>query len=364
MEKINEELRTDILNTVLDILNESHTDHNKKIPNTNKELQIQMACPVCGDSKKNNTKKRGVLYLDSFKYYCWNGDCQAKYWSIFKFFRWFNKNIKNIEHIKEISSVIKKTSSKRKNVKLIDSSIYFEYLYKNSFALEEIKKVYTLEEAKECKWGKEYLQSRALVRYRDNFLFRKNSRGNREVWVLNKIDENDQIVGLQIKNLDWGVKYTTKTFSTLHEEITGSVLDLEKDFIEKCNNFSTIFNIFNIEIDNLITIFEGPIDAMFIRNSLATAGASKLKDFFDEIPNVRYFFDNDKTGKINSIQKIKKGKRSFLWKRFFKENGFKDKSIKDLNDLILYVINNREHKDSLKKLDNTFSKTKYDIYHV
>jgi hypothetical protein len=360
---IDSKLKEDIINIVYNILDENHSDAEKRNLNI-KNSQLEMACPVCGDSHKNHSKKRGILYLDSFKFYCWNGDCSAKYWSIFKFFRHFGKNIKNIEHINNISDIIKKSSLQRKNIKLQDSSDYFEFLYNNSISIQNLKSFYNLVDFSECSWGTEFLKKRAIIRYRYNFLFRINEFNKKEVWVLNKIDESEHVVGIQIKNLDYGVKYTTKNFEALHKEMNITLPEMETDFLEKCNNFSTIFNIFNIDIENTVTIFEGPIDAMFINNSIATAGASKLKHFFDDLDNVRFFFDNDKTGKINSIDKIKKGKKSFLWKKFFKDNNFKEKRIKDLNDLILYILNNKDYKNCLKNLNLSFSNSKYDIYNV
>lgn len=357
------ELNENILELVLQILDENHSVKEKKIPNV-KTNQIEMTCPVCGDSKKNHSKKRGILYLDSFKYYCWNGDCTAKYWSIFKFLNFFNKKISNIEQIIHISDIVKNSKLQRTHTKLVDSSEYFEYLYNNSVTHFELKKFYGLQDIDTCKWGKEFLKSRALIRFRENFLFKTNKFGNREVWVLNKIDENNTIVGLQIKNIDFSVKYTTKNFQTLNEEMGKTLSNTDPYFLEKCNNFSTIFNIFNVDIENTLTVFEGPIDAMFLKNSIATAGASKLKDFFDDLDNVRFFFDNDKTGKTNSISKIKNGKRSFMWKKFFTENNYNKTDIKDLNDLVLYVVNNIELKESLKKINDNFSSSKYDIYHV
>jgi hypothetical protein len=217
---------------------------------------------------------------------------------------------------------------------------------------------------KQCSWGREFLKKRLLTRFNDRFLFRKNNYGNKEVWVLNKIDENDKIVGVQIKNLDFGMKYSTKTFSTLHEEMGTGLQFPSNDAAEKCTNFSTIFNIFNVDVEATLTVFEGPIDSFFMRNSVATAGASKLKNFFDDLDNVRFFFDNDTTGKKSSIDKIKKKSSCFLWKRFFTNTNFNNKRVKDLNELVMYLNDNREFAGTIKEIKNSFSSTKYDIYHV
>jgi len=359
------DLRKDIEKIVEDILYHAHTDIEKRRLVKDKTEQLEMACPCCGDSLTNSSKKRGILYLDTFKYYCWNGDCEAKYWSIFKFFKYFGKQLKNLEQISEISKVIEKSKRLRKPTKLVDSSEYFEFLYNNSVTINELEKHYGLFTKDQCKWGADFLQGRLLHRFDDRIRFRKNNYGNKEVWVLNKIDENDKVVGLQIKNLDFGTKYSTKTFTTLIEEMNKKIeYPNDKIFLEKLSTLSIIFNIFNIDIEKEVTVFEGPFDSFFVPNSVATAGASKLKNFFDGLDNIRYWFDNDSTGKNSTIDKIKNKNKCFLWKRFFNISTFKNKRIKDLNELVVYVYQNREYKDTMKLIKECFSKNKYDIYHV
>ena len=359
------DLRKDIIEIVEDILQHSHTDLEKRRLNTDKENQLEMACPCCGDSKTNSTKKRGILYLDTFKYYCWNGDCDAKYWSIFKFFKEFGKKLKNIEQISEISKVIAKSKSLRKPTTLINSSEVFEFLYKNSVTITDLEKHYGLFDANSCSWGKAFLESRLLQRFEDRIRFRQNKYNNKEVWVLNKINENDKVVGLQIKNLDFGSKYSTKTFPIILEEMKRDIkFPEDKEFREKLTSLSIIFNLFNVNIEKTITVFEGPFDSFFVPNSVATAGASKLKNFFDGLDNIRYWYDNDSTGKNSAIEKIKSKNQCFLWKRFFKDSAFKNKRIKDLNELVVYIYTNRENKNVLSYIKNSFSKNKYDIYHV
>lgn len=357
------DLRKDIIEIVEDILNKEHKDTEKRRLEKSKEDKLEMACPCCGDSRTNSSKKRGILYLDSFKYYCWNGDCSAKYWSIFKFFKHFGKKLNNLEQISEISKVIEKSKRQRKPTKLIDSSEYFEFLYTNSIPIIDLEKHYGLLDSNICQWGNEFLKGRLLHRFEDRIRFRVNKFGNKEVWILNKIDENDKVVGLQIKNLDFGTKYSTKTFSVILEEMKRDVTYPDNPvFIEKLATLSIIFNLFNVDIEKEVTVFEGPFDSFFVPNSVATAGASKLKNFFDGLDNIRYWYDNDSTGKNSAIEKIKSKNKCFLWKRFFKKSSLKNKRIKDLNELVVFLYENKNN--SISHIKDSFSKNKYDIYHV
>ena len=63
------DLRKDITKIVEEILYVSHKDDEKRRLDTSKEEQLEMACPCCGDSKTNTTKKRGILYLDTFIFF-------------------------------------------------------------------------------------------------------------------------------------------------------------------------------------------------------------------------------------------------------------------------------------------------------
>ena len=134
--------------------------------------------------------------------------------------------------------------------------------------------------------------------------------------------------------------------------------------VASASTTTTLINLFNVDIEKTITVFEGPFDSFFIPNSVATAGASKLKSFFDGLDNVRYWYDNDSTGKNSSIDKIKSKNKCFLWKRFFKNSAFNNKRVKDLNELVVYIYKNREFKHVLSHVKESFSKNKYDIYHV
>jgi len=111
----------------------------------------------------------------------------------------------------------------------------------------------------------------------------------------------------------------------------------EEDGIENISSnldrISGIFNIMNINMSSMITIMEGPIDSLGIPNSIALQGASKsLNGFFDNMDNVRFLFDNDKTGKEMSIRKLKEHKQIFLWSSYLKMKNINNK-IKDINDL-------------------------------
>jgi len=127
-------------------------------------------------------------------------------------------------------------------------------------------------------------------------------------------------------------------------------------------------------------MFEGPIDAMFINNSIGLATAGRSTEEFDEIPTIRYMFDNDETGKKKMMEKLKRGKKIFMWGKFFDETKLDvkwekylksidknerdkyPKEIGDLNDLIrvTYYLKDK----CISDLSKYFSNSKLDAYYL
>ena len=134
---------------------------------------------------------------------------------------------------------------------------------------------------------------------------------------------------------------------------------------EQLNNLtkiSTLFGIMQLNFQRPITMFEGPLDAKFMTNSLALATAGRSTDDFDEIPTVRYMFDNDATGKKKMTEKLKRGRPVFMWSKFLKENGLDTYNIKDLNDLMLKCFELKI--DAHKKIDQYFTSSQLDLWYV
>jgi len=119
---------------------------------------------------------------------------------------------------------------------------------------------------------------------------------------------------------------------------------------------------------------------MFMSNSIGLATAGRSTEEFDEIPTIRYMFDNDKTGKEKMMQKLRRGKEIFMWGKFLndtkldlkydkwldgvnKENRDKyPKELGDLNDLVRVAYYLKD--DCLKNLSEYFSNSKLDAFYL
>ena len=111
-------------------------------------------------------------------------------------------------------------------------------------------------------------------------------------------------------------------------------------YLSKSNSDKGIFNIDKVTHDiDYVFLQEGPIDSMFLRNSVALAGIQPTQDQLDRINalfpmhNVIYVLDNqwvDKTAYTVTKDLLNRGESVFIWpKEFIK--------FKDLNDLCVHL---------------------------
>jgi hypothetical protein len=115
----------------------------------------------------------------------------------------------------------------------------------------------------------------------------------------------------------------------------------------------------NVDMNTPLTIVEGPIDSLCIQNAIALQGATKLNNYFDDLKNVRFLFDNDKIGKEHSLNKLKSNKKVFLWSLYIKKMNVKNKvKVKDINDLMKLNLFNKEIYESC------FSDEQFDIIYI
>jgi hypothetical protein len=302
--------------------------------------RINFACPYCMDSTHDDHKKRGNIILSGkhknhFK--CHN--C-GEYKRVDIFFKDFNtvldlgvvnyisNNIENFWHIDNSNYNI--------SILLNDELI-------NKFAInrEILKEKLHLIEVKNSKIWK-YLIGR-LQFDESKFLYSENEN---YLLILN-LNKNGDIIGAQkrlfIKSND---RFRTHTLTFLYELIGNKDIKIP----EELDILSGLFNICFININRPITLFEGPMDAFLFHNSVGNAGAQKHFPF--DLP-LRYFFDDDATGREKSLKYIDEGKPVFLWTKFKLDNNITFNRVKlDLNDTIIWA---KKNDVKLTRFDNYFS---------
>ena len=330
-------------------------------------------CPICGDSVNDNRKKRGNLYLNSMSYHCYNCGC---HYGINSFLRQFNEELSEEDKVfvHDIQQNSKKFERRYHNGAK-STSLTYKILDQLAVPKNIFFKVNKLVSPYKNKFASDYLNLRKIdIRKWKYFAYNEITK---ELYILN-INQNDRIIGYQIRQLDpksRKPRYLTKSISKMYYDMFGKSLEDivsrllsnvenskkfidEEDGIENIvahlDKLSGLFNIMNIDLLLQLTIVEGPIDSLMLDNSIALQGATKMNNYFDNVDNVRYLFDNDTVGKKHSIDKIKSHKQVFLWDLYLNKIKCNDK-IKDINDLA--------KKDKLKMdiFNGCFSDNEFDI---
>ena len=312
--------------------------------------RLNFSCPYCGDSRSDVRKKRGNLYLDSLRFHCFNCSHST---GINRFLSDFNEELSNEDKI-VVHEIQQNAKKFEKRVSSSQSSMSMTLLDKLAIPKDILFKQLGIISPYKDVTASNYLKSR-MINIKDWKYFAYNSL-TKELYILNTSPLN-RVIGFQIRQLDpksHKQRYTssrlTKIYSDVfNKDINGIVERLllkeplgqkyieEEDGVENIvanlERLSGIFNIMNVNLSQPLTIMEGPIDSLAIANSIALQSATKhLDGFFDEVENVRYLFDNDKTGKEMSLKKMKNHKKVFLWGQYL--DMIKSKTnIKDINDL-------------------------------
>lgn len=337
--------------------------------------RINMCCPCCGDSRTDIRKKRGNLYLDSLVYHCYN--C-GEHMGINTLLHRFGEDLSSEDKI--VVHEIQQSSKKfEKRVSSSQSSMSMTLLEKLAIPKMILFKQLGIISPYKNERASSYLKSR-MIDIKDWKYFAYDPKTD-ELYILNTSPE-DRVIGFQIRQLNpnsiksrYISKRITRVYSDVfNKDINGITERLllkeslgqkyidEEDGIENIvanlDRLSGIFNIMNVNLSQPLTIMEGPIDSLAVANSIALQGASKQLDgFFDEVENVRYIFDNDKTGREMTLKKLKNHKKVFLWGQYLNMIHTKLK-VKDLNDLQKMNLLNPEI------IEKCFSDDEFDAMYI
>ena len=195
---------------------------------------------------------------------------------------------------------------------------------------EEIKKRFSLVEIADSprlSWLKYRLQYAE-----ERFLYNKD---HDYVVVLN-LTPTGKILGFQRRNFGKGQeKYLTYNLRKIYDSM--AIID---EIPEEVDVLSQLFRITEVNFNRPITLFEGPMDAFLLPNSVANAGLNK--GFPIEMP-LRYWYDDDNPGRKKAFEKIDEGNKVFLWSKFKTTHNLPYRKKWDLNDvLIWFKENNRK----------------------
>ena len=352
---ISSEMKARIIDKVVRVLHNNHS-HPEKRRILESKGRLNMACPYCGDSTTTARKKRGNLYWNDLCFHCYNCSAHA---SLDVFLADHHENFEGDDRI----DVINYIKENRKHFSLGESLDFhlFDKAKEISLTFDEIAigfNVYPINSLTYQAYP--YLKSRLLHHKTERFAFDPRRR---ELYVFN-LTPSGNIIGFQTRALgsdNVGPKYKTWNIERIYSRLNRP-LEVDEEELDNLNKISMLFGILNVDMSRDFFIFEGPIDAMFMSNSIGLTGVKKQIIEFNEIPTARYFFDNDMEGKTRMIEKLKDGQTVFMWDKFLKDFDIPTRKVKDLNDLVKYEFANRT--GCLTDLDKYFTNNSLDIIFI
>ena len=352
------ELWKKIHSSIADILKHRFSDDRKRRIKIFED-RIAFACPFCGDSTKDASKKRGNLFVESMNFHCFNGDCnthQSLHYFLENQGQINNFNPDERAYMKAQTSEHAVTSDlKRINISQDVESLLSEEAMSLTVSRSFFVKYFKLQEIQGSRI-ENYLRNRLQTKF-ERFAFdpRKGL-----IYVFNLTKDGTRILGYQIKTFNKRNPYLTYKTSMMHKEL--KIYDPKnEELLLKLDSISTLFGIMNLNLNRTVTIFEGPLDSFLFPNSVGVCSAKN--DFPFEVDSVRYFNDNDETGKDWAMRRIDQGYSVFLWRKYSDDNELNalEAKIKDLNDLLIIA---RKNSIKLKRFVDYFSSDRMDAYMV
>lgn len=369
MNTLSDELVEKIYNSVQDILNKHFTSGGKTEIKDMRD-RLNFACPYCGDSYDNPNAKRGNLFLDSLTYHCFNGGCN-KHVSFNQMIKDFRSNGEmTIDERLKIIEISKKNSNKHRSHQTSNLKFHlFQKLNEMAIPLEDFYKFTNTSPVKKGEYGYDFVKSRLLIHSLDEFAIKYN-----KLYILNLTPDKQKVFGYQIRFINptpgFG-KYATGNLEKIRKLCKlpyQPINDIDETDLLQMNKLSLLFNIMNINFARDTTVFEGPLDSKFMKNSLGLATVNKDTNMFDEISTIRYFFDNDIAGKTKMMDLLKRGKKVFMWKKFISDYNLDKyidneiKEIKDLNDVVKLCFKNKLN--AIKFVNKYFTNNSFDLINV
>lgn len=365
-----------IVDKLSTILNKSHTKLEKRNIKYFPE-RLNVACPICGDSDKISSKKRGNLYFKNLMFKCYN--C-GRYVSFTQLCSYFNIDIP-IEKRLELYNYIDNNTylsadSDEYVITKLDKLIKLDDMlsHYNTHPESEITDFKPIEVGSEV--YKYLLNNRNISN--DTNLYQAvyhytPTWSEPVVVILNK--HKNLVIGMQLRNLKDEKKkrfYKIYEFVDIYKEV---YKDRQIDEFESIayNKLSHFINILNVNFSKPVTVFEGYFDSSFFPNSIGVIGINTDMTFLlkDKSLNVRFFFDNDDDGYKASKKKLIEGYSVFMWRLLFKNilKNKKDKysaqvrlsGIKDLNKL---AKETKTPPYNLLKLEQYFSNDEFDMMYL
>lgn len=320
----------------------SHLEQSKwKNDNT-----LNHRCNYCGDSQKNLYKSRGYHFVveQSFVYKCHNCGKSTSSQN-------FLKDHFPTVHKEFVKELMKEKYGKKTENRRMPSANAFKFTPRKELLNKNSKDVMSIENLKflckpcnEVPVAKQYLEDRNIPEHHYSNLwyidkpqtlsylhkkYKDRVLGN-DPRILLPFTRDGELIGLSGRAInDSPLRYLTMRFR---------------------DDLPLIFNLDNVDKTKTIYVTEGPIDSLFLPNSIAVGG-SDFKKIDKELKNNSIIIYDNEPRNTEILKKIEEvielGYNVCLW------DDKRVQDLKDINDMIQSGLTKEEVKDIIDK--STFS---------
>lgn len=271
------------------------------------ESGYNFSCPICGDSKKNQSKRRCWALTrkdpNDLLIFCHNCGWSSK---IKLFLEKVNKYLYNeyVAKEKEDNLTKAKQGCSPKKQTALNNFININIPIKYKFRLNQKY----FKPAKNYKEAIEFCTKRKILDRMDSLFY--------------CVHPNSPASGMIIFPCYMEDGETLYAFLGRHTKF-------KKFHIFSHNESFKIFNIFNVKLDEDVYVFESIIDSYLIENSVAVLGADVSVNVLERIKKPVFVFDNDSTGRKKILKYYKLDKEGKKYNFFIPPDNF---HYKDFNE--------------------------------
>lgn len=303
-------------------------------------------CPICGDSQTHKHKARAYIYEKQGKmlFHCHN--CNATL-SVPNFIKTIDQNIYNEMQLERLQE--------NKTPEQIDYENFIEKMKKPVFMksgpLKGLKKVSQLSPTHKVK---QFVDARKIPNpYHAKLFCCPNFKQFTNNLIPGKFDEESVArdeTRLLIPFFDKEKRlhaYQGRALGNSKVKYITIVLD---------DSISKVYGLDSVDFDKITYVFEGPIDSMFIPNSIATAGGD-LVSAIGTLPNkqnIVVVYDNEPRSKetIKKIDKaIMQGYSVCIWPDNLEHKDINDMVLAGLtSEFIQFIIKSNTYRDLAAKM--------------
>jgi hypothetical protein len=307
------------------------------------------ACPYCGDSSDVAAKKRGNIYMKSKTFKCFNDGC-FQYAPLREFIKKFAQKHKiSIMDLDIDFDDIGSDNSKYK-MNIAENNTIYDYLedvdvlpqlmpidyFTDRFSLKSVAT------ASQSSNVYKFLKERHvhLTENWQDFIFYDTL--DDKIYIFNYDKKTNKVLGFATRHVAYK-RYKIYPYSDILGNAGLENTLKDNDIVNLLSNY---FNILNVNFHSPMQVTEGQIDSLFLNNSIAISGLSKMAFISEYIDskNTFIFFDRDNAGTRESIKYIKNGYNLFMWslliskmKKSFNPYVPRILKIKDTNNLFSFL---------------------------